>query len=172
MISVTPYLCLSGLFRLENGSGIVCYHAYYIPDYLGRAQLADTLFDRQVGIKLEASSQIQEYLEGIKIIKSCGLSGERFSTLNRALLAMKKVAIQAELVSGVLVQSAALILQASLGIAIFVGTVLITGGQIELLPLLVLLMFSTQLYGPTLPFFLNSPPLPFREQSQNGCVCF
>lgn len=36
------YLCLSGLFRLENGSGIVCYHAYYIPDYLGRAQLADT----------------------------------------------------------------------------------------------------------------------------------
>ena len=107
------------------------------------------MFDRQVGIKLEASSQIQEYLEGIKIIKSCGLSGERFSTLNRALLAMKKVAIQAELVSGVLVQSAALILQASLGIAIFVGTVLITGGQIELLPLLVLLMFSTQLYGPT-----------------------
>ena len=108
------------------------------------------MFDRQVGIKLEASSQIQEYLEGIKIIKSCGLSGERFSTLNRALLAMKKVAIQAELVSGVLVQSAALILQASLGIAIFVGTVLITGGQIELLPLLVLLMFSTQLYGPIL----------------------
>lgn len=43
------------------------------------------MFDRQVGIKLEASSQIQEYLEGIKIIKSCGLSGERFSTLNRAL---------------------------------------------------------------------------------------
>ena len=108
------------------------------------------MFDRQVGIKLEASSQIQEYLEGIKIIKSCGLSGEKFSTLNRALLAMKKVAIQAELVSGVLVQSAALILQSSFGIAIFVGTVLITGEQIELLPLLVLLMFSTQLYGPIL----------------------
>ena len=108
------------------------------------------LFEKQVDAKLAASDQVQEYLEGMKIIKSCGLSGERFSTLNRALLAMKKVAIQAELVSGVLVQSAALILQASLGIAIFVGTVLITGGQIELLPLLVLLMFSTQLYGPIL----------------------
>ena len=52
--------------------------------------------------------------------------------------------------SGILVQCASLILQASLGITIFIGTVLITGGQIELYPLLVLLMFSTQIYGPIL----------------------
>lgn len=108
------------------------------------------LFDRQVRIKLTASSQIQEYLEGIKIIKSCGLSGERFSALNSALFAMKKAAVQVELVSGILVQSASLILQASLGIVIFLGTVLITGGQIEFLSLLILLMFSTQVYGPIL----------------------
>ena len=100
------------------------------------------LFDQQV--KLAASSQIQEYLEGIKIIKSCGLSGERFQTLNKALLAMKKTAIKVELASGILVQCASLILQASLGITIFIGTVLITGGQIELYPLLVLLMFSVK----------------------------
>ena len=49
-----------------------------------------------------------------------------------------------------LVQGASLILQAGLGITIFIGTVLITGGKIELLPLLVLLMFSTQIYGPIL----------------------
>ena len=55
-----------------------------------------------------------------------------------------------ELASGILVQCASLILQASLGITIFIGTVLITGGQIELYPLLVLLMFSTQIYGPIL----------------------
>ena len=55
-----------------------------------------------------------------------------------------------ELASGILVQGASLILQAGLGITIFIGTVLITGGKIELLPLLVLLMFSTQIYGPIL----------------------
>ena len=38
----------------------------------------------------------------------------------------------------------------SFGITIFIGTVLITGSKIELLPLLVLLMFSTQIYGPIL----------------------
>lgn len=107
-------------------------------------------FDRQVDVKLEASSQIQEYLEGMKIIKSCGLGGSRFSTLDNALRAMKKIAIKVELVSGVLVQGASLILQAGLGITIFIGTVLITGGEIELLSLLILLMFSTQIYGPIL----------------------
>lgn len=99
---------------------------------------------------MAASSQIQEYLEGIKIIKSYGLSGERFQTLNKALLAMKKTAIKVELASGILVQCASIILQASLGITIFIGTVLITGGRIELYPLLVLLLFSTQIYGPIL----------------------
>lgn len=78
------------------------------------------------------------------------MSGERFQTLKNALLAMKKTAIKMELASGVFVQCASLILQASLGITIFIGTVLITGVQIELYPLLVLLMFSTQIYGPIL----------------------
>ena len=108
------------------------------------------LFDKQVDVKLEASSQIQEYLEGIKIIKSCGLGGSRFDALDKALQAMRKIAIKVELASGILVQGASLILQAGLGITIFIGTVLITGGKIELLPLLVLLMFSTQIYGPIL----------------------
>ena len=45
---------------------------------LGGRKLQLHLFDKQVDVKLEASSQIQEYLEGIKIIKSCGLGGSRF----------------------------------------------------------------------------------------------
>ena len=108
------------------------------------------LFEKQVDAKLAASDQVQEYLEGMKIIKSCGLSGSHFSALDKALVAMKKIAIKVELASGILVQGASLILQAGLGITIFIGTVLITNGKIELLSLLVLLMFSTQIYGPIL----------------------
>ena len=48
------------------------------------------LFEKQVDAKLAASDQVQEYLEGMKIIKSCGLSGSHFSALDKALLAMKK----------------------------------------------------------------------------------
>ena len=100
--------------------------------------------------KLNASSQVQEYLEGIKIIKSCNLSGVHVRTLNRALLEMKKIAVKVEMVVGIFMSSASMILQAGIGITIFVGTILLVNGQIELLPLLMFFLIVTKIYGPIL----------------------
>ncbi len=150
VISVSLTCVCLAFFDWRMALAIFCTMPITFLIILGGRKLQIRLFDKQVSVKLAASSQIQEYLEGIKIIKSCGLGGSRFSALDKALRAMKKVAIKVELASGVLVQGASLILQAGLGITIFIGTVLITGGEIELLPLLVLLMFSTQIYGPIL----------------------
>ena len=150
IISVTLTCICLAFFDWRMALAIFCTMPVTFLIILGGRKLQLHLFDKQVDVKLEASSQIQEYLEGIKIIKSCGLGGSRFDALDKALQAMKKIAIKVELASGILVQGASLILQAGLGITIFIGTVLITGGKIELLPLLVLLMFSTQIYGPIL----------------------
>lgn len=108
------------------------------------------LFEHQVEAKLAASDQVQEYLEGIKIIKSCGLSGAHFSALNKALLTMKKIAVKVELTVGVFMSGASMILQAGIGITIFVGVILLVNGKIELLPLLMFLLMSTRIYGPIL----------------------
>ena len=113
------------------------------------------LFEKQVDAKLEASDQVQEYLEGMKIIKSCGLSGAHFKTLNKALLAMKKIAVKVEMAVGVFMSSASMILQAGIGITIFVGALLLTNGQIELLPLLMFLLMVTRIYGPILAILAN-----------------
>ncbi len=113
------------------------------------------LFEKQVDAKLAASDQVQEYLEGMKIIKSCGLSGSHFSALDKALLAMKKIAIKVEMAVGVFMSSASMILQAGIGITIFVGAILLTSGQIELLPLLMFLLMVTRIYGPILAILAN-----------------
>lgn len=113
------------------------------------------LFEKQVDAKLAASDQVQEYLEGMKIIKSCGLSGSHFSALDKALLAMKKIAIKVEMAVGVFMSSASMILQAGIGITIFVGAILLASGQIELLPLLMFLLMVTRIYGPILAILAN-----------------
>ena len=113
------------------------------------------LFEKQVDAKLAASDQVQEYLEGIKIIKSCGLSGAHFRALDKALLAMKKIAVKVEMAVGVFMSGASMILQAGVGITIFVGAVLLTKGQIELLPLLMFLLMVTRIYGPILAILAN-----------------
>ena len=149
IISVTLTCVCLAFFDWRMALAIFCtMPVTFLIIWCGR-KLQLRLFDKQVDVKLEASSQIQEYLEGIKIIKSCGLGGSRFDALDKALQAMKKIAIKVELASGILVQGASLILQAGLGITIFIGTVLITGGKIELLPLLVLLMFFGACAGST-----------------------
>jgi len=117
---------------------------------LAGRKLQRRMFGRQVDVKLSASNQIQEYLEGIKIIKSCGISGSRFSALDKALRAMRRIAIKVELAIGVLVSSAGLILQAGFGITVFVGAMLVTEGKIELLPLLMFFMVSMRIYGPVM----------------------
>ena len=108
IISVTLTCICLAFFDWRMALAIFCtMPVTFLIIWCGR-KLQLRLFDKQVDVKLEASSQIQEYLEGIKIIKSCGLSGSRFSTLDKALQAMRKIAIRVELASGILVQGASL----------------------------------------------------------------
>lgn len=113
------------------------------------------LFARQLDAKLAASGQVQEYLEGMKIIKSCGMSGARFRALDKALLAMKKIAVKVEMAVGVFMSSASMILQAGIGLTIFIGAVLLARGEIDLLPLLMFLLMVTRIYGPILAILAN-----------------
>mgnify|MGYP000175776937 CR=1 FL=1 len=56
---------------------------------------------------------------------------------------------------GVFMSSASMVLQAGIGITIFVGAILLTSGQIELIPLLMFLLMVTRIYGPILSIFAN-----------------
>ena len=63
---------------------------------------------------------------------------------------MKKIAVKVEMVVGVFMSGASMILQAGIGITIFVGTLLLLDGQIELLPLLMFFLIVIKIYGPIL----------------------
>ena len=113
------------------------------------------LFAAQVAAKLAASDQVQEYLEGMKVIRACGLGGRSFQALDAALLAMKRIAVKVEMAVGVFMSSASMVLQAGIGLTIFVGALLLVRGEIDLLPLLLFLLMVTRIYGPILAILAN-----------------
>ncbi len=115
---------------------------------LGSKKIQNRLSEKQVKAKLDASSQVQEYLEGIKVIKACGMDGAKFTSLDQALKKLMKTAIRLELGSGVFITGAQMILQAGVGLTLFVGTNLLAGGRIELIPLLMFLLIVVRIYGP------------------------
>lgn len=121
------------------------------------------LSEKHVESKLAASGQVQEYIEGVKVIRACNMDGERFSALENSLRKMKQLAIQMELGTGVFVTGAQVILQAGIGITIFVGTNLLTSGRIELLTMLMFVMIVVRIYGPVITELTLLPQLFYHQ---------
>lgn len=128
-------------------------------------KVQERLSEKHVESKLKASDQVQEYLEGIKVIKSCGLNGSKFSALDSALRFMKQMAIKMEFVTGVFVTGAQIILQAGVGLTVFAGTYLLTGGKVELIPLLMFFLMVVRIYGPILTELTLLPELLYMQIS-------
>ncbi|MDY0288525.1 MAG: ABC transporter ATP-binding protein [Sphaerochaeta sp.] len=126
-------------------------------------KIAGKLSKKHVAAKLEASAQVQEYIEGIKVIRACNLDGEQFTTLEKALHTMMDLAIKMELATGVFVTGAQVVLQAGIGFTVLLGTTLLTGGQIELLPMLMFLVIVVRIYGPIIVMLTLLPELLYHQ---------
>lgn len=121
--------------------------------------------EKHVEAKLRASDQVQEYLEGIKVIKACGLQGEKFKALQEALKTMRVMSIKMEFIYGIFITGAQVIMQSGIGLTVFAGTYLLTGGQIELIPLLMFLLIIVRIYGPILTELTLLPELLYMRIS-------
>ncbi|HBI86245.1 MAG TPA: ABC transporter ATP-binding protein [Ruminococcus sp.] len=108
----------------------------------------DRLSREKVDAKLHASEQTQEYIDGIKIIKSCFLNADKFSALKNALDEMRRVSIKMEVGAGVLLSGAQFVLQAGIALTVYAGVTLFSGGTLSLPTLVISLMIAVRVYGP------------------------
>jgi ATP-binding cassette subfamily B protein len=113
--------------------------------------------ERHVQAKLGVSEQVQEYLEGIKVVKAFGLSGEKSAALERALRDMMREAVKFEGLAGVAVTLAAMVLQAGIGLVILTGVLLLTNGGIDPVKFLTFAAISAKIYSPLLVILTLMP---------------
>jgi ATP-binding cassette subfamily B protein len=116
---------------------------------------------RTVEAKLEVSNQVQEYLEGIKVVKAFGLSGERWDALKDAMKTLTRRAIVFEGVSGVFVSLANIVLQSGMGLVVFAGVNLLGIGALDPVKFLVFVLISAKIYGPFLVLLTLLPEFFF-----------
>ncbi|MDL2253546.1 ABC transporter ATP-binding protein/permease [Ruminococcaceae bacterium OttesenSCG-928-I18] len=113
--------------------------------------------ERHMKAKLEASTQMQEYLEGIKVVKAFGLEGEKSRALKNSFDVMKKESIYLEAVIGAFVLPAQMLLRVASGMVVLVGVYLFTGGSLGVIPLLTFLLISLRIYGPVTTLLTLAP---------------
>lgn len=149
-VSITLICAMLAIFDWRMALAVFCTVPISFFIILGSKKIQNMLSEKHVEAKLKASGQVQEYLEGIKVIKACGLDGPKFSALDNALRLMKKMAIKMEFGTGIFVTGAQMILQAGVGLTVFVGVHLLTNGEIELIPLLMFFVIVVRIYGPVI----------------------
>ncbi|MGL6197883.1 MAG: ABC transporter ATP-binding protein [Lachnospiraceae bacterium] len=118
---------------------------------------------KQAQSKLDASGQVQEYLDGIKVIRACGLDGEKFTALEQALRTLRNLAIRFEFISGVFITGSQVVLQAGIGIVVFMGAYFITNSSIDFITLFMFLLIVTRIYGPFLTELTLLPELLYNQ---------
>ena len=149
-ISITVICALMALmdWRMALSMFITVPLAFFIIVFSRR--IYGKLHQRHMDAKLAASGQVQEYIEGIKVIRACNLDGEKFSALEKALRTMKRLAIAMEFGTGVFVTGAQVVLQAGIGLTVLLGATLLTGGQLDFVSMLMFVLIVVRIYGPIL----------------------
>ncbi len=164
-ISITIISVMLAFFDWRLALTVFCSVPIGFIVILGSKKIQNKLGQKHVEAKLKASDQVQEYLEGIKVIKACGLDGEKFTALDHALRLMNQMAIRMEFGTGIFVAGAQIIVQSGIGLTVFVGTYLLTEGKIELIPLLMFFLIVVRIYGPILVELTLLPELLYLQIS-------
>ena len=148
VITITLACIMMALYDWRMALAVFCTMPLSFAIIFATRKLQFRLGSRHVQAKLDVSDQVQEYLDGIKVVKAFGLSGKKHRELDSALRTMMKEAIAFEAVTGAFVVIAQMLLRAGTGLVILVGTVLLTGGQIGIVPFLTFVLISAKIYAP------------------------
>lgn len=128
-------------------------------------KLQNRLFSKHISAKLTAEKQSQEYLDGIKVIRSCNLGGEKYKKLDDAFTELRSAAIRIELVSGSIMALSSMLLRSGIGVTVFVGVHLLTSGRIDFLVMLMFLLIASRIYGPILTVLTLLPDILYLQVS-------
>jgi ATP-binding cassette subfamily B protein len=115
---------------------------------LASRKLQARLGEKHVKAKLAVSEQVQEYLEGVKVVKAFGMAGEKSASLEHSLQNMMKSAIKFEGITGIFITLGMMILQVGIGLVTLVGVLLLSGGSLDAIKLLTFVLISARIYSP------------------------
>lgn len=95
-----------------------------------------------------AATYLQEYLVGMKTLKSYNLAGQNFEKLKQAYKNLMKVNIKSETVGGSLLSFTVTLVHLGLPLMCFAGAYLILGGELGVVEYLGLIIIGTKIISP------------------------
>lgn len=107
-----------------------------------------SLSGRQIEAKINAGNRLEEYLQGIRIMKAYNLVGERFVRLRNAFADLRRACICQEALLGPFVLLSITLVRGGLTLMILCGTYLLIGGALSLSTFVLFLVVGSRVFDP------------------------
>ena len=107
-----------------------------------------TLSGKQIQAKINAGNRLEEYLQGIRVMKAYNLLGDRFVRLRDAFAELRRACIRQEALLGPFVLLSITIVRAGLTMMVLCGTYLLLGGELSVLVFVLFLVVGSRVFDP------------------------
>lgn len=167
-----PVLAAAGLAVLDWRMAIAMFAALPVAMLMIRATagLRRRMGGRLTRAKLEAGNRMQEYLNGIRVMKAHNLTGDRFVRLERSFKRLMLESIKIEGLIGPIVLTAVACMRAGLTLVVLVGVNLLLGGELDLITLVVFLFVGSRIYEPLTTTLIHYTEFRYTEQAGERIV--
>ena len=107
-----------------------------------------SLSGRQIQAKINAGNRLEEYLQGIRVMKAYNLLGDRFIRLRDAFAELRRACIRQEALLGPFVLLSITLVRAGLTLMVLCGTYLLLGGKLSILVFVLFLVVGSRVFDP------------------------
>ena len=102
----------------------------------------------QIQAKIDAGNRLEEYLQGIRVMKAYNLLGDRFVRLRDAFAQLRRACIRQEALLGPFVLLSITVVRAGLTMMVLCGTYLLLGGKLSILVFVLFLVVGSRVFDP------------------------
>ncbi|KEJ00463.1 ABC transporter ATP-binding protein [Clostridium botulinum A2B7 92] len=171
---VTPVLAFIGLAFMDWRMSLSMFAAMPVAllIIIGTSKLQKVLGRELTEAKVDASNRLQEYLTGIRVIKSCNMTGEHFQHLEGSFYNLMKKSIKMEGLLQSIVLTVTPLLRAGLTVMVYVGSYLLMGGTLTIMTLATFLVIGTRIFEPLSEAIINLAELRYDAQAGERIIKF
>lgn len=147
---VMPVLAFLGLLWIDWRMAVAMFIALplAIGILLGSTYLQYKLSGKQIAAKINAGNRLEEYLQGIRVMKAYNLLGDKFVRLKNAFAELRRACIRQEALLGPFILLSVTLIRAGLTLMILCGTYLLIGGDLSLLTFVMFLVVGSRVFDP------------------------
>lgn len=106
------------------------------------------LSGKQIAAKINAGSRLEEYLQGIRVMKACNMQGSRFVRLRKAFSDLRTACIRQEALLGPFVLLSITAIRSGLTLMVLCGVYLMLDGELSLLTFVLFLIVGSRVFDP------------------------